>query len=146
MSAKSDMKRNESTSDRKVTSDNDSTLMHKRNRINTSEKLSKKAEKYYDDPDDASDATSADRRVSEEKISYYADSKTTDKRQRSLTDSTLSPRNGTNRMTSPSASIASSFTFKHREIISDDSLDEIDEADREFESLLRRPNEGFVHF
>jgi hypothetical protein len=128
MSAKSDEKRNETYSDGKLNQQHDSPVMYKRNKINTSEKLSKKGdfktdEKYYENDV---------RRVSEEKISYYAESKTTEKRQRSATDSSLPSRNGT------------SSTIQNRDIVSEESLDEIDEVDREFENLLKRPNEGLM--
>jgi hypothetical protein len=129
MSAKGDEKSLDSYSDWKQNQHNEFPAQSKRNKINTSEKLSKKGdiktdEKYYESDES--------RRLSEDKISYYAESKTAEKRQRSSTD--------------PSRNGNSSAPLKHRinNLVSDDSLDEIDEVDREFENLLKKPNEGLV--
>jgi hypothetical protein len=98
-----------------------SPISYKRNKINTSEKSSKtsKEQKFYrgrsfEDEEDDNDAKSP----------HYAESKH-DKRQRSSTEGAL-----------PVGKPLSDIT-------SFESLDEIDEADREFQNLLRKPNEGW---
>jgi hypothetical protein len=123
MSAKSDDKNSEIYFTEKQPQSSQS---YKRNKMNTSEKLYKtsKEQKFQRNGSSCDDDDEGEAK-NDAKLSPYAESKH-DKRQRSSTEGALP-------VGKPLG----------RDVISLDSLDEIDEADREFQNLLTKPNEGF---